>query len=145
MGFSEIEGSGCGDISQDEQGHIYITDSQYDALVDGTGHTWNIYYFYWDNGLREYGGTEISIAKFSEYNGADSILNRITTDGYDIISIYQRGNGIININGCDGYTNVNVRIILEDNNVNVLWDGEYFYEPGIIKPALIPQLATYSY
>lgn len=58
----EIEGSGYGNgLYQDEQGRICMTDSQYDGCVDGTGHTWNIYYFYWDDGLKEYGGTQISI------------------------------------------------------------------------------------
>lgn len=146
MEFKEIEGSGFGNMYQDEQGHIYMTDSQYDATVDGTGHTWNIYYFYWDAGLWEYGGTEISIEEFSKYSGASSILDKITIDGYNITSIYKRGNNIININCCDGYNNVNLRVMLENNNVQVFQGGEetFSYEAGIIKPALVPQIAIYS-
>lgn len=141
----EIDGSGMGDgLFQDEDGRICMTDSQYDAFVDGTGHTWNVYYFYWDNGLKEYGGTSMSVEDFSLYEGSDNILKQINEDGYDIISIFKRQNNIININCCDGWSNSNVRVLLENNNVKVLPITEgYFYEEGIIKQALIPQIATY--
>ncbi len=75
-----------------------MTDSQYDACVDGTGHTWNIYYFYWDNGLKEYGGTQISIDKFLTYEGSNEVVKKIAEDGYEITSIYKRKNGIMNVN-----------------------------------------------
>ena len=116
-----------------------MTDSQYDATIDGTGHTWNTYYFYWDDGLREYGGTEILVEEFSKYNGADRIVDKILKDGFDIMSIYKRQNGIININCCDGYNNVNLTVFFENKNVS----AENFYEEGIIKAALIPKIATY--
>lgn len=96
---TEIEGSGYGaGLYQDEQGRMYMTDSQYDACVDGTGHTWNIYYFYWDNGLKEYGGTQISIDKFLTYEGSNEVVKKIAEDGYEITSIYKRKNGIMNVN-----------------------------------------------
>ena len=144
--IKEIEGSGYGSIFLDEQGLIYMTDSQYDATVDGTGHTWNLYYFYWNDGLWEYGGIKISKEEFSQYKGAESILSKIAEDGYDITSIYKRGNGIININCCDGHNNVNVRVLLENQNVKVfpLIEETFFYEEGIMKSALIPQIATYE-
>lgn len=145
MEFKEIEGSGWGSMFQDEEGRIYMKDSQYDANVDGTGHTWNQYYFYWDDGLWEYGGTEISTEEFAEYSGADDILDKISADGYEITSIYRRENGIININCCDGYWNKNVRIFLEEDHVTVFPITEnYFYQEGIIEPALIPSIATYG-
>ena len=142
----EIVGSGKGQyFSQDEMGEIYMTDSQYDSCVDGTGHTWNLYYFYWDNGLHEYGGNQISINSFSKYNGSKEILKKISEDGYDITTIYKRQNGIININCFDGYNFSNVRVILEDNEVKVFPVTEdYFYEGGIIRESLIPEIATYS-
>lgn len=137
-------GEGCG-FSQDDRGRIYMTDSQYDALVDGTGHTWNTYYFYWDGGMREYGGIVISKADFSAYSGADTILQRITGDGYEVSSILERQNGIININCCDGVNNSNVRVSLENEKVVAYpIEEDYFYEGGIIKEALIPKIATYS-
>ena len=141
----EIEGSGYGaGLYQDEQGRMCMTDSQYDACVDGTGHTWNVYYFYWDNGLKEYGGTQIPIDEFQAYNGADEIIRKITEDGYEITTIYKRENGILNVNCCNGWSNANVRIIYDNENVELLPVTEdFYYEEGIIKPALIPDIATY--
>lgn len=140
----EIDGSGKGDgLFKDNGGRMCMTDSQYDSGVDGTGHTWNVYYFYWDNKLKEYGGTEISIEEFSKYHGSDAILNQISKDGFDITTIYKRDNGIININCCDGQSNKNVRVLLEGEDVKVLPVTEDYYEEGIIKQALIPEIATY--
>ena len=143
--IQEIDGSGIGDgLYQDEQGRMCMTDSQYDANVDGSGHTWNVYYFYWDNGLKEYGGTAITTDEFRQYEGADEILAQIAADGNEVTSIYQRKNGIININCCDGTWNKNVRVVYTDGNVEVspVTEG-YFYEEGIIKPALNTEIATY--
>lgn len=141
----EIKGSGYGDgLYQDEQGRMCMTDSQYDACVDGTGHTWNIYYFYWDNGLKEYGGTQISIDEFLTYEGSNEIVKKIAEDGYEITSIYKRKNGIMNVNCCNGWDNANVRVIYDNENVELLPVTEdFYYEGGIIKPALIPDIATY--
>lgn len=141
----EIDGSGFGELYQDEYGNMCMTDSQYDAMVDGTGHTWNVYYFYWDDGLKEYGGTEISQEEFLQYDGADSIINTILADGYDITTIYRRANRIININCCDGYCNKNVRVLLKKGSVSVFPVEEYSdYQEGIIKQALVPEIATYN-
>lgn len=141
----EIDGSGFGELYQDEYGNMCMTDSQYDAMVDGTGHTWNVYYFYWDDGLKEYGGTEISQEEFLQYDGADSIINTILSDGYDISTIYRRANRIININCCDGYCNKNVRVLLKKGSVSVFPVEEYSnYQEGIIKQALVPEIATYN-
>lgn len=142
---TEIEGSGYGaGLYQDEQGRMYMTDSQYDACVDGTGHTWNIYYFYWDNGLKEYGGTQISIDEFLTYEGSNEVGKKIAEDGYEITSIYKRKNGIMNVNCCDGWSNSNIRMVYDDKNIELLPVTEdFYYEEGIIKPALIPEIATY--
>lgn len=141
----EIEGSGYGaGLYQDEQGRMYMPDSQYDGSVDGTGHTWNIYYFYWENGLKEYGGTEISVDEFMAYSGANEIIKKIEDDGYEITPIYKRKNGIINVNCCDGWNNANVRMVYDDVSVELLPVTEgFYYEAGIIYPALIPEIATY--
>ena len=145
MTFKELEGSGYGEGFQDEDGKMYMTDSQYDAGVDGMGHTWNLYYFYWEDDLKEYGGIEISEEQFLEYDGAETILEKILKDGYEITSIYKRQNNIININCCDEYYNQNVRVLLKDECVQSFPIGEKgFYESGIIKPALIPSIATYE-
>lgn len=113
-----------------------MTDSQYDACVDGTGHTWNIYYFYWDNGLKEYGGTQISIDKFLTYEGSNEVVKKIAEDGYEITSIYKRKNGIMNVNCWDGWSNSNIRMVYDDKNIELLPVTEdFYYEEGIIKPA----------
>ena len=145
MTFKELEGSGYGEGFQGEEGKMYMTDSQYDFGVDGTGHTWNLYYFYWENGLKEYGGVEISEEQFLEYDGAENILEKILKDGYEITSIYKRQNSIININCCDEHYNRNVRILVKNKSVEVFPITESgFYESGIIKPALISSIATYE-
>lgn len=78
------------------------------------------------------------------YSGADEIVKKITADGYEITTIYKRENGIINVNCCDGWSNDNVRIICDNENVELLPVTEdFYYEEGIIKPALIPDIATY--
>ena len=144
-GIYEVEGSGIGDgLYQDEQGRMCMTDSQYDASVDGTGHTWNVYYFYWDDGLKEYGGTLITAEELLQYQGAEEILSQIAADGYEVTTIYQRKNGIININCCDGVSNKNVRTVYRDGYVEVspVTEG-YYYEDGIIKPALNMEIATF--
>lgn len=141
----EIDGSGIGDgLYQDEDGRMCMTDSQCDAGVDGSGHTWNVYYFYWDDGLKEYGGTPVTAEEFLAYEGAGQILEQIEADGYEVVSIYQRKNGIININCCDGIWNRNVRAVYSDGKVEVspITEG-YYYEEGIIKPALNEEIATY--
>lgn len=121
-----------------------MTDSQYDANVDGTGHTWNVYYFYWDDGLKEYGGTLITAEEFLQYQGSEEILSQIAADGYEVTTIYQRKNGIININCCDGVSNKNVRTVYRDGYVEAspVTEG-YYYEDGIIKPALNMEIATF--
>lgn len=112
-------------------------------FIGDTQETWNVYYFYWDNGLREYGGTSISTEEFATYSGSNVILQKISEDGFYITSIYKRQNGIININCCDGWSNANVRVILENENEVSPFAEEYYYEEGIIKAALIPEIATY--
>lgn len=78
------------------------------------------------------------------YDGAEAILDQINQDGYEIVSIYKRQNGIININCCDGEFNTNVKVLLENGKLEELPVAEgCFYEWGIIKPALIPEIATY--
>ena len=94
--------------------------------------------------MKQYGGTAITTDEFRQYNGAGDILAQIAADGYEVTSIYQRKNGIININCCDGIWNKNVRVAYTDENVEVspVTEG-YFYEEGIIKPALNTEIATY--
>ncbi|MCD8130155.1 MAG: hypothetical protein LUE16_02570 [Lachnospiraceae bacterium] len=138
----------AGTLYEDEKGRISMTDSRYDAFIDGTGRTWNVYYFYWDNDLKElmeYGGTLISENEFLVYEGAEDILEAIKGDGYRITSIYLRKNGIININGSDGERNVNVRVKYENGAVEVypLENGYGYYEEGIIYEAMLPEIATY--
>lgn len=145
MTFKELEGSGYGNGFQDKDGKLYMTDSQYDATTDWKGHTWNLYYFYWENGLKEYGGIEISKEQFLKYDGAEIILERISEDGYKITSIYKRQNNIIHINCCDESYYKNVRVLLNNEQVaSFPITEDKFYEDGIIKSALVPEIATYE-
>ena len=78
-----------------------IGDTFDSVLTDGmkAGHTYKIYYLYWtENGLKEYGGLEITQQQLLDAKGARKILQAITKSGHTIDSIYYRNNNIININ-----------------------------------------------
>ena len=143
--ITELEGSGFGNgLLSDADGRAYIVDSCYDYMKGGGGHTWNAYYVYWDDGMKEYGGTEISVEEFLAYEGADAIIAKIKGDGYYLGTIYRRANGIININCGDDEYNLNVRVVVEGERAEVspVDAGFEFYEEGVIHPALT-NLAVY--
>lgn len=97
---------------------FYISDSAFDAMSDGTGHTWKRYYLYW-NGKKfiEYGGIRITETQLQKAKGASAILKAIRKKGR-IQKIYYRSNGIININYRDyttktDWSNYNVTLKLK--------------------------------
>lgn len=72
--------------------------STFDASTDGTGHTYKPYFFFdTPDGLREYGGTEISLKQFEKLGGS-KFIEKYTDEEYSIENIYLRGNGIITVN-----------------------------------------------
>lgn len=130
-----------------------ITQSAFDNMLMGTslvgGHTWKPYYFYYDNGFYEYGGTEISVDELLQYENADESLELIANKNGTITSIIRRSNNIININysvpepgleatqHLDWYYNITLKIV--DNKV-------FFVENdnGVYLPALVPDIAVYT-
>ena len=126
--------------------------SAYDGCADGTGHTWKPYYFYWDKGMHEYGGKNLSSAEFCMYEGGKELLDRILSEGYIFTDIFYRNNGVITINyhSNEGF-NKNATVILEDGSVQLV--AAYNNEPteelsesdygGVYMPALVPEIAVY--
>ncbi len=132
-----------------------VTDSDYDANYAPshgyTGHTWKPYYFYWNNGFKEYGAIEITEAELLGCNGAQEILDSIEGSGYKIDNILYRGNGIININYSVSGSFSNATLRLNGNAVSLLTTAfeaadsplEKSNYGGSYKPAMIPDIATY--
>lgn len=82
-------------LSDDE---FTLTHSALDGISLGGGHTLKPYYFYYDNGFREYGATEISVEEFREYVHSSDYLSYIDEKDGEIQSILRRNNHIIHIN-----------------------------------------------
>ncbi|MEI6578136.1 MAG: hypothetical protein WCN92_01580, partial [Eubacteriales bacterium] len=128
-------------------GELLGTQSTYDMTYDksskiSTGHTWKSYYFYEDNGIKEYGGNVITVDEFLKFDGASEILDDIKRLGCEVTNILYRENGIINLNyhiETDSYIDNSNKIIkYSDNHVDVL-----FTEYGIYSAALVWDIATY--
>ncbi len=135
-------------VAQDLQGLIQLSGkefaihtSSFDNNDNGAGHTWKRYYLKW-NGKKfvEYKGTKISIKKFESYKNGRSVIKKIKNEGYTIGKIYERSNGIININVSSGdvssgidYENVTLK--LKDGKVTVVDNdnGPYKSSDGIVK------------
>lgn len=126
------------------------------------GHTYKVYYLYWENdGLVEYGGLEITRKQLLEVSGAQEILDTITNAGYTIDEIYYRDNHIITINYHTGgrqndYYYDNVTLIYDGKTVTPKWlysnsEPEDFNEDtlddysygGSYQAAYYPQIAVY--
>ena len=108
---------------------FYISDSAFDAMSDGTGHTWKRYYLYW-NGKKfiEYGGIRITETQLQKAKGASAILKAIRKKGR-IQKIYYRSNGIININYRDYTTKtdwINYNVTLKLKGKKVTYDTSIY-------------------
>ncbi len=91
-----------------------VIDSQFDALVDGTGHTWNKYYSKWDGKkLVEYGGLKITQAQLKKAKNGAKILKQIKKQG-KVGNIYYRANGMVFVNYVADGQNLNVSLKLKD-------------------------------
>lgn len=121
---SNLDGTMC--FERKEGNAFTALHSTYDAgydLFDGdeawSGHTWKPYWFFWNGtAFEEYIGTAASLEALKAYDGAvnlveDALARRnkesfplggVDFDGvivpvqWEVQSIYQRGNGIINVN-----------------------------------------------
>lgn len=91
-----------------------VTDSQFDAGIDGTGHTWNKYYSKWNGKkLVEYGGLEITQAQLKKAKNGAKILRQIKKQG-TIGTIYYRANHMIFVNYTTADANYNVKLRLKN-------------------------------
>jgi hypothetical protein len=143
-------------FSIDENGEMIINHSTFDNITFNEGvingaHTWKPYYFYYDNGFHEYGGTEISLDELLSYENANTFIEQIKSEGGEITNILKRPNGIININ----YTvydpdanirwNYNITLLEEDGIVSL--NNKSLTEPamnrGVYLPAMVPEIAVY--
>lgn len=102
-----------GYISQSKEGEIIFTLPTNEITSNVTepnvwsGHAFNTYYLYWENGYKEYEGKELSNEEFVKYENGQNILNEINKEienkfpnfkSISIENIIYRQNGIININ-----------------------------------------------
>lgn len=109
----EVENIGEG-IEYIGKSQFEITDSQYDALTDGIGHTWNIYYSKWDGKkLVEYGGLKITQAQLKKAKNGAKILKQIKKQG-KVGNIYYRANGMVFVNYVAEGQNLNVSLKLKN-------------------------------
>jgi hypothetical protein len=145
------------DFKITENGEMTILQSTYDAFTmfdEGSNgaHTWKPYYFYYDNGFREYGGTEISLEELLTYKNADIYVDEIKNLRGEITNILIRGNGIININYKVRdpdvyYLKWNYYYTLKITDDSVTHITEYPDNPewdsGIYSPALRPEIAEF--
>lgn len=133
-------------LNVDENNSVYTQSSAYDRdYSDGmwTGHTWKNYYFYIDNGIKEYGALEIGLKDFMEFEGSQAILDEIIKNKSEIVNILYRGNNIININVATADKNnsrsyYNYTLTYDEAGVKKIKEDE-----GIYRVALCPEVATY--
>ena len=130
--------------------------SAFDAIGDGefgTGHTYKRYYLHWTGTeFQEYEGWEISRAELEGYEGGSDALQLAETEGYSIDTIYQRSNGIINVNLYKeteaGRRNENLTLEIDNNKVNLVvvshdgteWINKYSYGGVYESTGLVPGL-----
>lgn len=131
-------------LSDDE---FTLTHSALDGISLGGGHTLKPYYFYYDNGFREYGATEISVEEFMEYVHSSDYLSYIEEKDGEIQSILRRNNHIIHINyRCEipetlqpVWQNYNLTFSEQDGILTLVEEND-----GTYLPAMVPEIAVYT-
>lgn len=106
-----------GSIRQEDGLDFRFTFDAYDAIGDGSGHTWKTYYMYWNgDGFTEYGGMRISEEQLRAVEGASPWLDAVLAAGGELGEIYYRENGIVNVNYTlpDGRENKNLTLRITD-------------------------------
>lgn len=132
-------------VSNDYDGNLMSLSDE-----SGIGHTIKPYFYYdTPDGIKEYGGMEITFDEFKKLNGANDILSYISQGGYTVKNIYFRENGIININlytksddsGYDmGYLNV---LYSNEELTKLSVDYDVVFGEGYYVAAKSPDIATY--
>lgn len=124
QGAHEVDNVGVG-LTYLGNNKFAVSDSQFDACTDGSGHTWNKYYSKWDGEkLVEYGGLKISQNQLKRAKNGSTILKQIKKKG-TIGDIYYRANGLIFVNYQSGNQNCNVALKLKDGKVSYYDQGGY--------------------
>jgi major membrane immunogen (membrane-anchored lipoprotein) len=126
--------------------------TMYDDNINGAN-TWKPYYFYFDNGFHEYGGSEIPLEELLEFENAESYIDEIESLNGEITNILKRGNGIININYRVPDPEVDYlkwnyyyTLKIDDGKVTHITDNpdKPEWDSGVYLPALLPEIATYT-
>lgn len=127
-----------------------LTQSAWDTIDEYPAHTHKDYWFYYDyeKGFCEYGGTEIGTEGLSGYAGSDEVLRSISDEGGVIQSVLRRNNSIININ-YKVYEITDLSVEIGHNKYITLRIGDnglIFEERGngVYLPALVPEIAVYE-
>lgn len=129
-----------------------------DKIDSGVGHTHKPYFYYdTPDGIKEYGGVEITKAQLIALGGG-AYIDLAENEGYTVKNIFIRKNGIINVNiyKYDGEAFYDCRYInlkVMNNGVSALSydlfameipeDIEDIAFSGIYMAASVPELATY--
>lgn len=149
----------CLSIGMYDGNFEYKKDDEKDSTW--VGHTWKTYYLYYDertDEFKEYGGYEITAEEVTQICGFD-LVKEITDAGFSVDSIYERGNGILNINYSettttdDGYVNIFYHNASYDQKQKRFlnagfsegdgtWQASDFF--GTYVPALLEEIATYD-
>ena len=150
---SNASGKGIGGIKCNDEYH-WIEGSCLadDYSITDREYTEKIYYFYFDDGLKEYGGIQINKNDIYQINGETKIIDWLAKTGGRIQSIFARENGIININyrlDIDD-TNNNLTLLYCNGGLKIIeyniW-GENAIErsdqKGIYAAAMVPAVATF--
>ncbi len=153
-------------ISVLENGIIEAWQSAYDISSDGTGHTWKPYYFYYEDGLKEYGGIEIDEELFRQYANADNILDPIYAAGGRVTEILYFLNNRFYVNyqlpsdfGMDAQLNYYIEVCPDETapfyvtavpngtEEGIDWTGMIelgaYCREGVYQSALFPEIAGY--
>lgn len=135
----EVLQTTSGYISQSKEGDLVfnLPTNEVTSNITETnawsGHAFNTYYLYWENGYKEYEGKEISNEEFIKYENGQNILNEINKEiekkfpsfkSINIENIIYRQNGIININYIintkdEKLYRKNVLVKYQDNTVSI--------------------------
>lgn len=133
-----------GDFEVGEGNEFYSYPSAFDAYSDGTGHTWKQYYYYLDGlDMREYGGIYITRDQLMLFNGADEIVRNKEAEGFALVDIIYRANGIINLN----FQETGSHFLKTNDNITIRYEGAsvtvWKEDSGVYALASDPARAVY--
>jgi hypothetical protein len=105
------------------------------------------YYFFYDNGFKEYGGVPLTLDELKKIENAEKTVGEIEHEGGEITEILIRGNGIININYTIDDTDVeNLKwnrtktLKISDNTATEITGYDY---EGVYEKAFLPEIAVF--